>query len=45
MFGLESAMLFDGIKDPYYRACIVEYIHFMRMTHKFKKLPKFYVYK
>jgi hypothetical protein len=45
LFGMESAMTIEGISDPYYRACIVEYIHFMRLTHPGHVMPKFYVYK
>ena len=45
VFGVESGMLIDGVKDPYQRACIVEYMHFMRLTDPLKILPQFYVYK
>lgn len=44
MFGVESAMTFDGIKDPYARACMVEYMHFMRMTDNMAVTPPFYVF-
>lgn len=44
MFGVESAMLFDGIQDPYARASIIEYMHFMRLTNHQAVKPKFYVY-
>lgn len=44
LFGIESAMTFDGMKDPYARASIVEYIHFMRLTADGHILPKVYVY-
>ncbi len=43
MFGIESAMLFDGIKDPYVRASIVEYIQFMRLTDPRAVKPKSYM--
>jgi hypothetical protein len=44
MFGVESAMLFDGMQDPYARASIIEYMHFMRLTNHQAVKPKFYVY-
>lgn len=44
MFGVESAMTFEGIKDPYARACMVEYMHFMRLTDSLAVTPKFYVF-
>jgi hypothetical protein len=40
MFGVESAMTFDGLKDPYMRACIIEYIQFMRLTDPLAAKPK-----
>ena len=33
-------MVFDGIKDPYVRASIIEYIQFMRLTDHQAKKPK-----
>jgi hypothetical protein len=43
MFGMDSAMTFEGYKDPYLRACIVEYIQFMRLTDPLAKKVKPYV--
>ena len=43
-FGLESGMLFDGIKDPYVRASIIEYLQFMRLTEPFAYKPKEHIY-
>jgi hypothetical protein len=40
MFGIESAMTFDGLKDPYMRASIIEYIQFMRLTDPLATKPK-----
>jgi cytochrome c len=28
----ETAMLFEGLKDPYDRACVIEYLHSLRVT-------------
>jgi hypothetical protein len=36
-------MLFDGIKDPYVRGSIIEYIQFMRLTDPFAVKPKPYM--
>lgn len=43
MFGVESAMTFDGLKDPYMRACIIEYMQFMRLTDPLAAKPKEYM--
>jgi hypothetical protein len=42
-FGVESAMTMDGIKDPYMRASIIEYIQFMRLTDPLANKPKSYM--
>lgn len=42
-FGVESAMTMDGIKDPYMRASIIEYIQFMRLTDPLANKPKNYM--
>lgn len=28
----ETTMWFDGIKDPYDRACVIEYLHLLKVT-------------
>jgi cytochrome c len=28
----DTAMVFDGVKDPYDRACIIEYLHYLKVT-------------
>ena len=43
MFGLESAMFFEGYKDPYLRASIIEYMQFMRLTEPLATKPHFYM--
>lgn len=30
----DTAMVFDGIKDPYDRACIIEYLHYLKLQSK-----------
>ncbi len=42
-FGVESAMTMDGIRDPYIRASIIEYIQFMRLTDPLANKPKDYM--
>lgn len=36
-------MTMDGIKDPYMRASIIEYIQFMRLTDPLANKPKSYM--
>jgi hypothetical protein len=43
MFGMESAMTFDGYKDPYIRASIIEYMQYMRLTDPHAVKPRFYM--
>ncbi len=39
MLGLESGMTFSGLKDPYERASLIEYLCYLRYANGYKVQP------